>query len=374
MTRQAANIYETLGIKPYAYKFKLNYASILGEVGDSVRAGQIISDLVKDPYTYTDHRFAVMALGQGYKLLDTDSLLQAYYRIAEERKDMPYYSQDANYCMSLHVYEQGDTNAALACAGVAMEFQKQCRQSHDTHKLWDWYARLLKWAGRDEEAWEMLDKSSQLKDSLYASDTERKISSVYAKSQIEQLRLNKEWDAHRSRLIFLLVLTLTGLVAAILTGLLYRRNTRLRLASAQSSLDLERNRKILGQAILSIEEKNKVIERLSGMPDSVVDGKALRRLRLNEKRHDDSLDHLQMLYDSVSSRLIVRLREKAPAITPAMQQLAVLLVCGLDTKEIAAIMNITSESVKKARYRLRKLLGVSHSENLTDVLKGLAAG
>ena len=239
--------------------------------------------------------------------------------------------------------------------------------------IWNRHADALLETGNIQEAISFKNLAFALKDSLCKADSQQQIVAMHAKSQIEHLKLNKEWNEKRSRLIFIIIVTLLALASLICISLLYRRNVRLKLSSAQSSLDLERNRRILGQAILSIDEKNKVIDRLSDMTDAALNKKTLRRMRLNEKRIDGDLQHLQMLYDSVSSRLIVRLKEKAPSISPSMQQLAVLLVCGLDSKEIANIMNITPESVKKARYRLRKLLAVDHTQNLTAILNQMAA-
>lgn len=372
--QQAIAIYCSLGIEPYAYKNKLNLASRLFVQGDTANARKTITRLVNDPYTRSDTKFYAIVMETGYDMLNQDSLLLRYYQLANMGEDSYESKRDANYLMSRRALKHHRLDSALMYSTRAVESQNRCANTEQAAQIWAWHARLLDSLGRHAPAWHYLTRASALKDSIHAAGTHHKIASMHAKSEIERMLLNKEWSARRSRLLFLLVTAMLALASSIVIGLLYRRNTRLKLASAQSSLDLERNRKILGQAILSIDEKNKVIDRLAEMAgDTVIDNNSLRRLRRDEKRRDNDLDHLQMLYDSVSSRLIVRLKEKTPAISPAMQQLAVLIVCGLDTKEIAAIMNIVPESVKKARYRMRKLLAVGHDENLTEVLKCMAA-
>lgn len=371
--RRAMNLYQKMNIRPYAYKSELNLATQLLARGDSTEARKRFINLVNDPYTRSDTNFYTLVMEDAYNLLRADSLLLRFYNLSRLPAASPIYARNASYLMSLSPHVASNPDSALFYSSMAVRHQRRCRKSHATAMIWNRHADALLETGNIQEAISFKNLAFALKDSLCKADSQQQIVAMHAKSQIEHLKLNKEWNEKRSRLIFIIIVTLLALASLICISLLYRRNVRLKLSSAQSSLDLERNRRILGQAILSIDEKNKVIDRLSDMTDAALNKKTLRRMRLNEKRIDGDLQHLQMLYDSVSSRLIVRLKEKAPSISPSMQQLAVLLVCGLDSKEIANIMNITPESVKKARYRLRKLLAVDHTQNLTAILNQMAA-
>lgn len=44
----------------------------------------------------------------------------------------------------------------------------------------------------------------------------------------------------------------------------------------------------------------------------------------------------------------------------------------LTSKEIANILNISGEGIKKARYRLRKKLGLESSDSLEELILGIA--
>ncbi|MEZ4827610.1 MAG: LuxR C-terminal-related transcriptional regulator [Bacteroidia bacterium] len=48
-----------------------------------------------------------------------------------------------------------------------------------------------------------------------------------------------------------------------------------------------------------------------------------------------------------------------------------LMKMNLSTKEIATILNITPESVNKARYRLRKKLNLDTDQNLQQFILAL---
>ncbi|MGB5236435.1 MAG: LuxR C-terminal-related transcriptional regulator, partial [Flavobacteriaceae bacterium] len=60
-----------------------------------------------------------------------------------------------------------------------------------------------------------------------------------------------------------------------------------------------------------------------------------------------------------------------PEITKNELRLMALLKMNLSSKEIATILNISSEGIKKARYRLRKKLDISSEESLQEMVLSL---
>jgi len=63
-----------------------------------------------------------------------------------------------------------------------------------------------------------------------------------------------------------------------------------------------------------------------------------------------------------------RIQEKNETLSPGEQRLACLLKMNLFTKQMATILCISNEGVKKARYRLRKKLGLNSEVNLSEFL------
>jgi len=55
-------------------------------------------------------------------------------------------------------------------------------------------------------------------------------------------------------------------------------------------------------------------------------------------------------------------------LTPNELRLSALIKLNLTIKEIAAIMGISPDSIKTARYRLRKKLNMQTGENLTKFM------
>ena len=67
----------------------------------------------------------------------------------------------------------------------------------------------------------------------------------------------------------------------------------------------------------------------------------------------------------------MKLNERFPDLTINDKRLCALLAIDLSTKDIAAIINISPESVKKSRYRLRKKLQLETEDGLSEFLKNL---
>ena len=68
---------------------------------------------------------------------------------------------------------------------------------------------------------------------------------------------------------------------------------------------------------------------------------------------------------------ISRLRQKSPRISDAALRLAGYIAIGLRTKEIAEVMNVRPESVRQAKWRLRRTLGIVREEDLYPLLSSL---
>ena len=74
-------------------------------------------------------------------------------------------------------------------------------------------------------------------------------------------------------------------------------------------------------------------------------------------------------YEKVRQGFFTRLKGKYPALTAKDLRLCAYLQLGLSTKEVAGLINITTESAEIGRIRLRKKLGLSREQNLTSFLQ-----
>ena len=73
-------------------------------------------------------------------------------------------------------------------------------------------------------------------------------------------------------------------------------------------------------------------------------------------------------FEQLNHQFYVRLKQAYPEISPNDLKLCALIKLNLSIKEMAGILNISADSVKTARYRLRKKLQLNTEDNLTDFI------
>jgi len=73
-------------------------------------------------------------------------------------------------------------------------------------------------------------------------------------------------------------------------------------------------------------------------------------------------------FDGAHSKFLKKIKKDHPLLTPNDLQLCAFLKMNLSSKEIAALLNISSRSVEVKRYRLRKKLNLEHDDNLIEFL------
>ncbi|MEM7163515.1 MAG: hypothetical protein AAF487_13870 [Bacteroidota bacterium] len=191
-------------------------------------------------------------------------------------------------------------------------------------------------------------ESEQARSSLALRDSENKL-------------LQSQNKAARNRNF-----ALAALLAVLVLFTLYlvrRKNNALRIKDlAKENLEQElnhKNKELTSQA-LQIAQKNELLENLKSSlhqlniveenSDQLKD--VLNRLKI-ESQIDDNWASFMKQFIETNPNFYKRLSEICPKITKSEKRLASLLRMNLSSKEIALILNITPEGIKKARYRLR---------------------
>jgi DNA-binding CsgD family transcriptional regulator/uncharacterized protein (UPF0305 family) len=181
-----------------------------------------------------------------------------------------------------------------------------------------------------------------------------------------------------------------GLVFFLILGFLVYRNLRFSIKNIQLkqvllskekqhlATELELKNKDLENYALRIVEKNEFLENLKKEIASLhgADEDIKRLLNIsNSIRNTLTLDsetlELENKINQVYNGFMNKLDERFPSLSKTDKRLSALMVLDLTSKDIASIMNITPESVKKGRYRLRKKLNLESEEDIANFLKSL---
>ena len=83
---------------------------------------------------------------------------------------------------------------------------------------------------------------------------------------------------------------------------------------------------------------------------------------------DNNWQNFSRYFEEVYKDFNRNVKTKYPQVTSNELRLLALLKMNLSSKEIANILNISPEGIKKARYRLRKKLGLTTEDSMQDLV------
>lgn len=191
-------------------------------------------------------------------------------------------------------------------------------------------------------------------------------------SRIQKLNLQRVWIGSGLLLSF-------GLIAFIL----YRQKTmKRRMLEEQEKIalkrDLEFKQRELTTHTLHLVSKNKLLAELKTGLQSLKEQSGGQQT-VNpligaidrDLRDDADWENFERYFKQVYSDFDEKIKQAFPTLTRNEIRLVTLMKMNLSTKEIASILNVTPESVNKARYRLRKKINLPTDQNVQDYILAL---
>ena len=216
--------------------------------------------------------------------------------------------------------------------------------------------------------------SQQIQELRTIHETDKKNQEIAIQKNEIALLEEKEKAASLSKT--LLIFGLGALL--IIFGLVYyalrqkiKQNT---LVRENLNKDLEIKNKELTSYALHLVQKNEVLESLKQKVQELKSKSTnqgcqqiIQAINFNLK-DDNNWENFTRYFEKVHSGFSKTIRDKFPSITTNELRLMALLRMNMSSKEIASILNISVEGVKKARYRLRKKMELDTNESLQDTV------
>lgn len=240
----------------------------------------------------------------------------------------------------------------------------------------------------------MQNKVIQIKDEFYSFEREQIVKSLEVQFEVaEKNRKLKLVSAEKevSKLTNFLLISLLGLLLIVFTILYFflkrinKRDKQLLktkeelvalmeeqklLKEQQFQNDIEHKESQLSAITIQMVEKNELLDEIKSIlnkkePSSEAELKKLINKYTIQDNNWKDFDHY---FESVNKNFYTRLKQKYPEISSNDLKICALIKLNLSIKEMATILNISPDSVKTARHRLRKKLQLSTEENLTDFI------
>ena len=276
--------------------------------------------------------------------------------------------------------EYAEKALQLSEKNLDFQLQRGCRK-----QLSDIYAA----SGDYRKAYRNLEQFKLLNDSLFNSNTTRKIALLESEYQFDKERevykleeAKREFQIQNQRQIILLLaiislLTLLLAVAIFWWNRLRKKMLRFRIETMKRELDA--NQKAMAVArlklIQSSERSAHHIQMLEDIRESAPDGgdAVIRQLISDYKlqANHSNWEEFETLFTKVNATFWEKLGELCPTLTPNERKLCVFLKLNMSNKDIALITFQSEEALKKSRLRLRKKFNLDRSTNLGTFIQDL---
>lgn len=381
------------------------------------------------------YRYQKLALTYSRTATDTISLTKIYENLGsifedEARYDSAryYYEYALDLARKTHdeigqieiVNNLGDVFRKTNNYQRGLEFSQQARQmAEQKGELYQLSAALRDIAktyrlmNRPDSAYEYIERSRNLTNDIYARENNRQIALLQTlyeverkDSEITQLNAQKQIDA----LIIggtVVVLVLIGVLGAVVISRqrlkiqnerainqqnqeIFRtqheliqaelKNKQLEEENLKSQLELKS--KELTAHTLQIIQKNQVLEELKEDLNAILkDDKRDQKKQLRQLaqkivlsfNQDKYWDDFRNIFDQVHPYFFNRLTQQFPDLTATDLRLIALLKMNITSTDIATLLGISSDSLRVARYRLRKKIGLAEGESLSAFIQRFPA-
>ncbi|MBL0341501.1 MAG: hypothetical protein IPP71_11500 [Bacteroidetes bacterium] len=146
------------------------------------------------------------------------------------------------------------------------------------------------------------------------------------------------------------------------------------LKEKQLQNELEFKESQLSALALQMMQKSELLHEVKAVLDkdkSISDSNEVQKLINKGHNQDSDWADFNTRFESINKNFYSRLKTAYPEISPNDLRICALIKLNLSIKEMAGILNISPDSVKTARYRLRKKLQLNTEDNLTEFILSL---
>lgn len=146
------------------------------------------------------------------------------------------------------------------------------------------------------------------------------------------------------------------------------------LKEQQMQNELEFKESQLSAMTFQMAQKNELMQQLKERMEqdkNIANDQVLRKIVSKGLNHDKEWSDFNAHFESINKNFYARLKLAYPDISPNDLKICALIKLNMSIKEMAGILNISPDSVKTARYRLRKKLQLNTEDNLTDFILSL---
>ncbi|MEO1486581.1 MAG: tetratricopeptide repeat protein [Bacteroidota bacterium] len=346
-------------------------------------------------------------IGSIYEDLGELDLAYEYFSKSYQYLNGMNNAQEANVLNNLgDVYRRkGNIPLALEYTGKALEVATNIVDLHQLERANRDMAKAFALQNDFEKAfYYQKEAEANNKTLLQHQDTDRLsvLQTIYESNkkegEIKLLREQNKVVKANQRLLVLAMIAVLLVLGGIYFQINRKKKEKLKLEEyKQRMLKAELDKKVfeeknlqrevqmktaaLSRYSLHLSQKNKILEELSKTLANIAQRKHMdsgakiksivKEIDFN-LRQEDEWDEFNNFFKDIHPDFIKKLSTLSEnKLSPAEMRLGMLLRLNLSSKEIASILRVTPDSVRVARYRLRKKLPIHQKEELVNFMVAL---
>ena len=280
--------------------------------------------------------------------------------------------------------KQGDLKKAVTYFENSLAIGKQLEDPEILAKVYLAKAETLEGLKNYEQALTNFKMNKSISDSIFTLNRTKateELKTIYETEKKEQQIALLEQEAKVSSLQKMLLGGGLGLSVLVLGFGFYGVHQKLKrnkLEKEKVDAELAFKKKELTTHALHLAKKNEVLEGLKQKAEELKQNEESKRgyqqlIRTIDfdLQDDNNWNNFSRYFEEVHKDFNSNVKNRFPDVTANELRLLALLKMNLSSKEIANILNISQEGIKKARYRLRKKLNITTEESLQDLVLSL---
>lgn len=377
--KKADEINAGLGFDKMVARNAINVANIRFRQGKPEEAEKLLLELLDAPQIAGDSMTRNLVMRNLYAHTNDAVWLKNAYegvRGKEHRRGLQGLYQAL---LSNHYDLLGQSDSAVAYSRMAMENLDYMSDYGYKGMVMQAYASTMEKEGKIDSALVYEKRYVEYSDSDMTSMQQAEVLRMANIREVSLAMTRENERVQRMRFGFIGLLFVVLLVAGAIYFMLYRRQKLHQIASRDSRQEMEKNRRHLLAVMLAMEEKNNLFNSLKSeievmRKEETIGAPEAARLENAIKLHlagGEEWDTFQELFVKANPDFVSRLHEAYPDLSDSYVKLATYIYMGLDNNKIARLLVIRPESVKQARWRLRKMMGLDKDVSLDDAIRAL---
>lgn len=383
---EVGSLYMKLGADSMALKNKMNYGLYYMSEGDSVKAGHVFRSLLGNPQIKRDSVLMGMLYANMACLENNPGYFQKAIEISPKyRKDI-FARGTLQLAMARMYGKAGDIYKRDSILNMLEPLILSHGDAEAKRFFYEIQSVRSESSGNYRESVSLLKKSNLYRDSLHTDEIRNKITKL---RHIDEKRNISNEHRQEKELFYAALAIISAIALVILAGFIvyFRRsigrmivnklNTDRQIEKLNTSLEEEKRKKIaIGIRITEHDhlhdEMMELMKSLNSEGKLSSEGQRIlsNKIKLSKETGKD-LDDFRIVYETVHPAFMKRFTSKYPDVSEGDIRLALYIAIGLTNKQIAGVMHIQSDSVKKSRYRLRQRMHLTTGESLEAIMRDM---